>query len=46
MGGRLILSEQIKNTNMYRISAETLNGVYLVRLIEAGNIYTQKVIIQ
>jgi len=46
MGGKLILSEKIQNTNMHRIAAEALNGVYLVRLIEAGHISTQKVIIQ
>lgn len=46
MGGRLILSKQVQNSNMHTISAEQLSGVYLVHFVEVGNISTQKVIIQ
>ena len=46
MGGKLILTEQLHNSNMHIISAETLSGVYLVRFIGAERVSTQKVIIQ
>jgi len=46
MGGKLILSKRIENTNMHSIPVHNLNGVYLVRFIESDQVSTQKIIIQ
>jgi len=46
MGGKLVLSQAIENSNMQSISAQNLSGVYLVHFIEANQVSTQKVIIQ
>jgi hypothetical protein len=46
IGGQLIYSQHLQNTNMHRVSVPTLRGVYLVQFIENENTLTQKVIIQ
>jgi len=46
IGGQLVYSQNLQNSNMHRVSTKTLKGLFLVQLIEEGNTITQKVIIQ
>ena len=46
LGGQLVYSQNILKSNMHHISAQNLNGAYLVQFIANENINTQKVIIQ
>jgi len=46
MGGKLVYTNHIENSNMQSIPVNNLRGVFMVQFIETNQVSTQKVIIQ